>query len=47
MVCNGDREIRRRYNAAHNPLVNHDTDVVHAVVTRCIEALMSQKLIDF
>ena len=30
--------MRRRYEAAHNPSVDHDTDVVHAVATRCIEA---------
>ena len=38
MVCNGDQEIRRRYEAAYNPSVDHDTDVVHDVATRCTEA---------
>ena len=38
MVCNGDREIGRRYEAAHNSSTDHDTDVVHVVVTRCTKA---------
>ena len=30
--------MRRRYEATHNPSADHDTDVVHAVATECIEA---------
>ena len=38
VVCNGDREMGRSYEATHNPLVDHDTDVLHVMETRCTKS---------